>query len=75
MQESFIIEVSNLNYHIESYWEENSIYYEVFTNCEKLFTLHKISDGTWITREANIIPISADIFGDIGNAIDLHLTF
>jgi len=75
MQESFIIEVSNLNYHIRSYCEEDSNYYEVFTNCEKLFTLHKISDRTWQPREANIIPITSDIVEGIGNAIDLHLTF
>ena len=75
MQKSFIIEVSNLNYHIKSYWEEDSIYYEVFTNCEMLFTLYKISDGSCIPREANVIPISNDMLGDIGNAIDLHLTF
>ncbi len=35
MQESFKIEVNNLNYHINSYREDDSIYYEVFTNCEK----------------------------------------
>ena len=75
MQESFTIEASNLTYHIKSYWEDDSIYYEVFTNCEKLFTLHRMSDGSWEQIETNIIPISAHIFENIGNAIDLHLTF
>ena len=37
--------------------ETDCTLYEVFTNCEKLFTLRKAGDGNWITNEHDIIPI------------------
>jgi hypothetical protein len=46
--------------------------YEVFTNCEKLFTLKKASDGHWVTNEEDIIPISVDLVEEIGEALEAY---
>ena len=75
MPEAFTIEVSNLTYTVKSYCEVDCTFYEIFTNCEKLFTLKKGSDGVWKTNEADIIPISDDIIADIGDAIDKHSAY
>ena len=71
-QASFTIKVHNVFYTIQPYCEFDYNLYEVFTNCEKLFTLKKVSDGTWATNEQNIIPISDDLVEDIGEALEQY---
>lgn len=71
--ESFIIKVHNVSYIVKPYCKADCTLYEVFTNCEKLFTLKKASDGNWITDEYDIIPISEDIVDDIGQAVEEHI--
>jgi hypothetical protein len=69
---SFEIKVNNVSYTIHSYWEFDCTLYEVFTNCEKLFTLKKARDGNWITNEKDIVPISEDLVEDIGEALEQY---
>lgn len=69
---SFTIRVHNIVYIIRPYCETDCNLYEVFTNCEKLFTLKKTSDGTWTTDEQDIIPISEDLVYDIGEALEQY---
>ena len=71
-QASFTIRVHNVSYTIRPYDEFDSTLFEVFTNCEKLFTLKKVSDGTWVTNEQNIIPISENLVEDIGEALEKY---
>jgi hypothetical protein len=75
MQKTFTVEINNLHYNINCYYDDDCTHYEVFTNCEKLFTLKKGSDGVWKTKENDIIPISPQLIDDIGNAIERHLIF
>jgi hypothetical protein len=67
---SFTIKVHNIVYTIQPSCEVDCTLYEVFTNCEKLFTLKKASNGNWITDEKDIIPISEDLIEDIGEAVE-----
>jgi len=69
---SFKIKVHDTSYIIKPYCEVDCTLYEVFTNCEKLFTLKKSSDGTWKTNETDIIPISESLVQDIGEALDVN---
>ena len=57
-------------YIIKPYYEVDYTLYEVFTNCEKLFTLKRSSNGSWKTNEEDIIPISDSLVEDIGEALD-----
>jgi hypothetical protein len=68
----FIIKVNNISYTIHPYCEVDCNLFEVFTNCEKLFTLKKASDGNWTTDEKDIIPISEDLIADIGEALEQY---
>ena len=72
MNPSFIIQINDLSYNIKN-CEDDYTHYEVFTNCEKLFTLKKGSDGVWKTKEKDVIPIEDSIIENIGNAIERHL--
>lgn len=74
MQTTFVIEVNDLKYTIQPNKKEDKMEYEVFTNCEKLFTIKKEIDGDWNTVESDIIPITEDIIFDIGEAIDRENT-
>jgi hypothetical protein len=67
---SFTIKVNNTSYIIKPYCEVDCTLYEVFTNCEKLFTLKKGRDDSWKTDEDDIIPISESLVQDIGDALD-----
>ena len=69
---SFTVSVNNLVYTINPYYEVDCTLYEVFTNCEKLFTLKKASNGTWTTHEKDIIPISENLIEDIGEALEQY---
>ena len=64
--ESFTVRVNNVSYIIKPYCEVDCTLYEVFTNCEKLFTLKKASDGHWVTNEEDIIPISVVLRSSVG---------
>lgn len=68
--ESFTIKVHDRFYIIKPYWNINCTLYEVFTNCDKLFTLKKTDHRNWITNETDIIPIYSDIVDDIGMALE-----
>lgn len=68
--ESFMVKVHNVLYTVKPHCETDCTLYEVFTNCEKLFTLRKAGDGNWITNEHDIIPITEDIVDDIGEAVE-----
>lgn len=67
---SFTIKVHNTLYIIKPFCEVDCTLYEVFTNCEKLFTLKRSGDGSWKTYEDDIIPISKSLVPDIGEALD-----
>jgi hypothetical protein len=67
---SFTIRVHNMLYIIKPYYKADYILYEVFTNCEKLFTLKRSSNSSWKTNEEDIIPISDSLVEDIGEALD-----
>ncbi len=69
---SFSIKVHNVSYTIHPYWEMDCTLYEIFTNCEKLFTLKKASDGNWTTNEKDIVPIYENLIEDIGEAVEEH---
>ena len=69
---SFTIKVNNVAYTINPYCDVDCTLYEVFTNCEKLFTLKKASDGSWTTNEQDVIPISENLIEDIGEALDQY---
>ncbi|MEP6465024.1 MAG: hypothetical protein ABJB05_01910 [Parafilimonas sp.] len=75
MKQSFDINVNELTYSISTDKDVDSMCYEVFTKCEKLFTLKKSSDGSWKTNEEDIIPISENLVEEIGDAIERHLMF
>jgi len=68
----FTIKVNDVVYTIHSYCEFGYTFYEVFTNCEKLFTLKKTSDGNWVTNEDDIVPISEELTEDIGEALEQY---
>jgi hypothetical protein len=67
---SFTIKVHNTLYIVKPFCEVDCTLYEVFTNCEKLFTLKRSSDGNWKTYEDDIIPISESLVQDIGEALN-----
>jgi hypothetical protein len=69
---SFKIKVNDVSYTIHSYCEFDCTLYEVFTNCEKLFTLKKVSDGNWVTNEHDIVPISEELVENIGEALEQY---
>ena len=69
---SFTIKVNNVFYTIHPYCDADCNLYEVFTNCEKLFTLKKTSDGSWAANEKNIFPISGKLVEDIGEALEQY---
>ena len=68
----FTIKVNKVSYTIHPYCEFDCTLYEVFTNCEKLFTLKKASDGNWVTNEQDIVPISEELVEDIGEALEQY---
>ncbi len=70
--ESFTIKVNNVTYIIKPYREADCTLYEVFTTCEKLFTLKKAGNGDWVTNEQDIIPISGDLVEEIGDALEAY---
>ena len=69
---SFTIKVHDVFYTIHPNYETNCILYEVFTTCEKLFTLKKTIEGNWITYEQDVVPISDDLINDIGEELEQH---
>ncbi len=68
--ESFNIKVYERFYIVKPLWNADCIMYEIFTNCDKLFTLRKNKSGTWMTNETDIIPIYNELVEDIGEALD-----
>lgn len=68
--ESFTIKVHNMFYIINPFKKDDDVLYEVFTNCEKLFTLKKAGNGNWVTNEQDVIPISSNIVDDIGEVLE-----
>jgi hypothetical protein len=74
MKEPFTINLYNNTYLIKPYCEYDCTMYEVFTNCEKLFTLKLEADGSWGTHEGNVFPINKDLIGEIGDAITKYYT-
>ena len=70
--ESFTIKVFDRFYIVKPFWNIDYMLYEVFTNCDKLFTLKKIDRGSWVTNESDVIPIYADLVNDIGEALEEH---
>ena len=68
--ESFTIKVYDRFYIIKPYRNINQTLYEIFTNCDKLFTLKKTNSGDWITNEADVIPIYTELVNDIGEALE-----
>jgi hypothetical protein len=73
MEESFFIHLHDNDYRIKPFCEVDCMMYEVFTNCDKLFTLHIGADGNWKTHEANVIPINENLINEIGDAIANHI--
>lgn len=69
---SFNIQVHDRYYIVKLYHAPDNILYEIYTNCEKLFTLIRTSEGTWKTNETDIIPISHSLVDDIGEAVDQY---
>ena len=69
-KETFTIRVHDIFYIIKPYVKDDNTFYEVFTNCEKLFTLKKNQPGLWVTNEKDVIPISENIVEDIGEVLD-----
>lgn len=68
----FTIKVNELIYTVKPHENFDSALYEVFTNCEKLFTLKRGNDGRWITNEDDIIPLYDTLVEDIGEALDQY---
>ncbi len=68
--ESFTIKVYDRFYIIKPRWNNDCTLYEVFTNCDKLFTLRKMKSGNWTTNEADVIPIYNEVVDDIGEALE-----
>ena len=66
---SFTIKVHTMFYIIKPCFGAEYTLYEIFTNCEKLFTLRK-NNGIWNTYEDDILPISESLVEDIGKALD-----
>ena len=70
--ESFTVKVYQRFYIIKPLWNIDGLLYEVFTNCDKLFTLRKTNSGNWITNEADVVPMYSELVDDIGEALEEH---
>lgn len=70
--ESFTIKVYDKFYIVKPYWNLDCMLYEVFTNCDKLFTLRKNKYNHWVTNEADVVPIYTELVDDIGEALEEH---
>ncbi len=68
----FTIKVNELSYIVKPQQNFDSTLYEVFTNCEKLFTLRRCEDGNWVTNEDDIIPLYETLVEDIGEALNQY---
>ena len=66
---SFTIQVNDMRYIVKPYHKDEEVFYEVFTTCEKLFTL-KQNNGGWETIENDVIPITSSLVEDIGDALE-----
>ncbi|HVX25369.1 MAG TPA: hypothetical protein VHB70_03450 [Parafilimonas sp.] len=69
---SFNIKVNELSYIVKPQQLVGSTLYEVFTNCEKLFTLKRNNEGRWVTNEDDIIPLYETLVEDIGEALNQY---
>jgi hypothetical protein len=56
------------------YSSSDSGTYQVFTFCEKLFTLQISTDGNWKTLEANVILINKALITEIGDVMTKNYT-
>ena len=70
--ESFTVKLYERFYIIKPVWNTDCVMYEIFTNCDKLFTLRKTNGGNWITNESDVIPINNELVDDLGEALEEH---
>lgn len=65
-----MIQLNTNKYSIKRHCQSDCTLYEVYTDCQKLFTLKRGADGEWKTEEDDIIPIDDQLLGNIGSEIE-----
>jgi len=74
-QNPFVVHVNEHKYRIEPICDVDCIWYEVFTDSGKLFTVEMGADGKWKTLEANVFAIDKALISEIGKSIIKYYTF
>jgi len=68
----FNIKVGNEEYCVKELQSYHPRRYRIETGCNYLFTIHETEFNGWLVDDLDVVPITEDLPGSIGEQIRLH---